>query len=84
MKNTILNLEENKKVMVIDELIYKNKKYCFVVQLDDEGNLIEKNVFILEINIENNELVASKVTDFETSSIVSNMFIARQMENKNS
>lgn len=83
MKNNILNLEEDIKVYVLDELDYKNKKYVFTIQLDENGEPIEENVHVLEVTVLNEKLIAKQIEDFEISSIVSNMFLARLKQENN-
>lgn len=83
MKDNILKLEEDTRVYVLDELEYKNKKYIFTIQLDENNEPIEENVNALEVYVEDNNLIAKKIEDFEISSIVSNMFLARLKKDNN-
>lgn len=84
MKDNIITLNENARCYVADEMTYKNKKYIFCVQLDENDELIEEKVHVFEVAVKDDKLITKVIEDFEISSIVNNLFIARQMENKNS
>lgn len=84
MKDNIITLNNDIKCYVIDELTYKNKKYIFSLEIDENEEMIENAVHVFEVAIKDNKLITKNIEDFEISSIVNNLFIARQMENKNS
>ena len=80
MKNNIITLNEGTKCFVVDELTYKEKKYIFCFQLDDNEELIEDAVHVFEITVKEDKLITKSIDDFEVASVVNNLFIARQMK----
>ena len=82
MKDNVIELNNNIKCYVNDELTYKNKKYIFCIELDENETLINDSVHVLEVSVKDNELITKPIEDFEISSVVNNLFLARlKMEN---
>ena len=77
MKDKVLKLTDNIKIYVIDEMNYKDKKYIFAFEVTDNDDLIEDKPYILEVVITNDNLTLNEIEDFETASIVNNLFLAR-------
>ena len=80
MKDNVITLSENVKCFVADELTYKNKKYIFCIQLDENEELIENAVHVFEIAVKDDKLITKAIEDFEVASVVNNLFIARQIK----
>lgn len=77
MKGYILNLSGDVKAYVLDELEYKNNKYIFVVELDENGEPIKENVQSLQVVYNNDKLLTKPIEDFEVLSVVNNLFLTR-------
>lgn len=77
MKGNVITLNENVKCCVVDELNYKNRKFIFCLELDENDEMLENAVHVLEITVKNDKLMANKIEDFEIASVVNNMFMAR-------
>ena len=80
MKDNVITLNENVKCFVADELTYKNKKYIFCIQLDENEELIENAVHVFEVAVSDDKLITKAIEDFEVASVVNNLFIARQIK----
>ena len=80
MKDNVITLNEDIKCFVSDELTYKNKKYIFCIQLDENEELIENAVHVFEVAVKDDKLITKAIEDFEIASVVNNLFIARQMK----
>lgn len=80
MKDNVITLNENVKCFVADELTYKNKKYIFCIQLDENEELIENAVHVFEVAVKEDKLMTKAIEDFEVASVVNNLFISRQMK----
>lgn len=77
MKGNVITLNETVKCCVIDELTYKNKKYIFCLQLDENDEMIENATYSFEVSVKDDKLITKAIEDFEIASVVNNMFIAR-------
>ena len=77
MKDKVLKLTDNIKIYVIDEMNYKEKKYIFSFEVDNNDELLEDKVHVLEVSITNNDLILNEIEDFEVASVVNNLFLAR-------
>lgn len=80
MKDNVITLNDDVKCFVADELTYKNKKYVFCIQLDENEELIEDAVHTFEITVKDNALITKDIEDFEIASVVNNLFMARQIK----
>jgi len=80
MKDNVIILNDDVKCFVADELTYKNKKYVFCIQLDENEELIEDAVHTFEITVKDNALITKDIEDFEIASVVNNLFMARQIK----
>ena len=80
MKDNVIILNDDVKCFVADELKYKNKKYVFCIQLDENEELIEDAVHTFEITVKDNALITKDIEDFEIASVVNNLFMARQIK----
>lgn len=82
MKDNVIILNDKIKCYVNDELTYKDKKYIFCIELDENESLINEAVHVLEVSVKKNELITKPIEDFEIASVVNNLFLARlKMEN---
>lgn len=79
MKDNVITLNGNVKCYVADELEYKNKKYIFCLQLDENDEMIENATHVFEVTVKDDKLITKAIEDFEIASVVNNMFIARAM-----
>lgn len=77
MKDNVITLNETTRCYVVDELVYKNKKYIFCFELDDKEEIDKESVHIFEVTIKDDELITKTIEDFETASVVNNLFLAR-------
>ena len=77
MKDKVLRISDNIRVYVIDELNYNDKKYIFTFEVTDNDDVLEDRPHVLEVLVDNDNLVVNEIEDFETASIVNNMFITR-------
>lgn len=82
MKGNVIKLSEEAKCMVLDEIEYKSKKYILCIEIDDEEHIVEDSIFIRQVSIVNDELVIVPLDDFEVSSIVNNIFLAKLVQEK--
>lgn len=80
MKDNVITLNGNTKCYVVDELTYKNKKYIFCFQLDENDEMVENATFVFEVTVIEDKLITKPIEDFEVASVVNNMFIARAMQ----
>ena len=80
MKDNIITLNGNVKCFVVDEMTYKNKKYIFCNELDENEELIENAVHVFEIAVKDDKLITKTIEDIEISSVINNLFIARQIK----
>jgi len=80
MKDNIITLNEDTKCFVADEITYKNKKYIFCIELDENDELVETGFHVFEITVKDDKLITKTIDDFEIASVVNNLFIARQMK----
>ena len=80
MKDNVITLNGTTKCYVVDELTYKNKKYIFCFQLDENDDMIENATFVFEVTVNKDKLITKPIEDFEVASVVNNMFIARAMQ----
>lgn len=80
MKDNVITLNETTKCYVVDEITYKNKKYIFCFQLDENDEMIENSTFVFEVTVNNDKLITKPIEDFEIASVVNNMFIARAIQ----
>lgn len=80
MKDTVITLNENIKCYIVDELVYKNKKYIFAFQLDENDEMVENATYVFEVGVKDDKLTTKPIEDFEVASIVNNMFLARAIK----
>ena len=80
MKDYVIKLSNGAKAYVLDELEYKNKKYIFSVELDENDEPIKENVHSLEVLMNGDKLITKTITDFEIASVVNNLFLAKNAE----
>lgn len=83
MKGNVITLNGNIKCCVVDELNYKNRKFIFCLQLDENDDMIENATHVLEVTVKKDKLMANKINDFEIASVVNNMFLARAVNESN-
>ena len=77
MKDDVITLNGNVKCYVLDELNYKEKRYIFCVQIDENDEMIENSTSVFEVLIKDDKLITKAVEDFEVASVVNNLFMAR-------
>ena len=80
MKDYVIKLSNGAKAYVLDELEYKNKKYIFAGELDENDEPIKENVHSLEVLMNGDKLITKTITDFEIASVVNNLFLAKSAE----
>lgn len=80
MKDYVIKLSNGAKAYVLDELEYKNKKYIFAVELDENDEPIKENVHSLEVLMNGDKLITKTITDFEIASVVNNLFLTKSVE----
>lgn len=80
MKDDVITLNGNVKCYVLDELNYKEKRYIFCVQIDENDEMIENSTSVFEVLIKDDKLITKAVEDFEVASVVNNLFIARAIQ----
>ena len=61
--NSIITLSNNEKYMVLNETVYENNHYLWVMGVDDNHEILSSKVAIFKEEIENNETYVSKVLD---------------------
>ena len=77
MKNNIIRFKDNDRIIVVDELDYNDKKYIYGFQVDDNDQIVEDNIYTLEVKVENDKLVVNEIENLEVASAVNCMFLAR-------
>ena len=80
MKDDVITLNGNVKCYVLDELNYKEKRYIFCVQIDENDEMIENSTSVFEVLIKDDKLITKAVEDFEVASVVNNLFMARTIQ----
>lgn len=80
MKDNVIRLNDDTKCYILDEMIYKNKKYVYCVEIDSNDELIKENMYVLEIIVRDDKLMTKEIEDLEIASAVTNMFLARAIE----
>lgn len=80
MKDNVITLNGNIKCYVVDELTYKNKKYIFCLQLDENDEMVENATHVFEVAVKDDKLITKAIEDFEIASVVNNMFLARAIK----
>ena len=83
MKDKIFNLDNGKSLYVLEELEYKNQKFVFGTEVDKENEELKDNYIVLEVKITDaDKLRLEEVSDFETLSVVNNLFLAKLANNE--
>lgn len=80
MKDYVIKLDNGAKAYILNELEYKNKKYIFVVELNELDEPIKTNVHSLEVQLKGDKLITKTISDFETASVINNLFLSKSLE----
>lgn len=66
MKDKIIDLDSGASYVILDEIMYNNKKYALAAGYDKEKHdFIENNLFIVEIKLVNDDIIVNEVDDEE-------------------
>lgn len=75
--NHIIVLENKEEYIVLNEVLYNEKKYFLAMRLNEKREVISSNVIILEEHISGFETYVAKVVDSELITILTKLFKAQ-------
>ena len=77
MIDRIIVLDDKTNIYILDEIEYKNQKFVYGVECEFSRKNINENCYILQVDMDDNKILLKDIEDFETMSVVNNIFLSR-------
>lgn len=82
MKDKIIKLHNGKDYYMLEEIKYDGKKYVLAAQCDlKEDTINERELFLMQIRMDQDHLIAEEVSDDTLANAVINEFQKKFQEN---